>query len=158
MAGVRRAGHIQRRKSVRERRRDYELMYIISPLQANEEGVNVVNERIRQAIESNGGTMGDTVHSAPWGRRKLAYPIRAYAGGEASRRSFSEGYYVLVHFSISAAKLAEVERTLKFTDAVLRHLVTVVEKKNVGIMPQLSDDDAADIDDEDEELVEEGDD
>ncbi|NJM06555.1 30S ribosomal protein S6 [Candidatus Gracilibacteria bacterium] len=143
---------------MRERRRDYELMYIISPLQANEEGVNAVNERVRQTIENNGGAMSEVVHTAPWGRRKLAYPIRAYAGGEASRRSFSEGYYVLVHFSINAAKLVELERTLKFTDAVLRHLVTVVEKKNAGIIPQLSDEDVVDVDDEDEELVEEGDD
>jgi small subunit ribosomal protein S6 len=132
-------------------------MYIISPLHANEEGVNAVNERVRQTIENNGGTVEEIVHTAPWGRRKLAYPIRAYAGGEASRRSFSEGYYVLIHFSISAAKLLEVERILKFTDAVLRHLVTVVEKKNIGIIPPLSDEDAVDIDDEDEELVEEGD-
>lgn len=114
---------------MRERRRDYELMVIISPLQANEEGVKAAVERIKQSIEAAGGEMSAVNHSAPWGRRKLAYPIREYAGGEASRRNFTEGYYVLIHFSLSAAKVAEVERTIKFTDAIMRHLITVIEPK-----------------------------
>jgi small subunit ribosomal protein S6 len=114
---------------VRERRRDYELMIIISPLQANEDGIKAAIERVKQSVESSGGAVSAVNHAAPWGRRKLAYPIREYAGGEASRRNFSEGYYVLIHFSLSAAKVAEVERTIKLTDAIMRHLITVIETK-----------------------------
>ncbi|GAB4430955.1 MAG: 30S ribosomal protein S6 [Chloroflexi bacterium OHK40] len=114
---------------MRERRRDYELMVIISPLAANEEGVASVVERIRGAVESNGGEVTAVNHSAPWGRRKLAYPIREYVSGEASRRNFTEGYYVLIHFSLAAAKVAEVERAIKLTDTILRHLITLVEQK-----------------------------
>ncbi len=114
---------------MRERRRNYELMMIISPLHANEEGVTAAIDRISQSIQSAGGEVASINHSSPWGRRKLAYPIREYASGEASRRSFSEGYYVLVAFSISAGKVVELERTLKLSDAVMRYLVTVVEQR-----------------------------
>lgn len=115
---------------MRDHRRDYELMFIISPLQAHEEGVNAVVERLQQTITAEGGEVVSVNHSPPWGRRRLAYPIRAYAGGEASRRNFTEGYYVLMHFTLFASKVTEVERTLRLTDAVLRHLVTVVERKD----------------------------
>ncbi len=115
---------------MRERRRDYELVFIISPLNANEEGIAATVDRLRQTIEANGGEVTGVNQGAPWGRRKLAYPIREYVSGEASRRSFTEGYYVLMNFSISAAKVIEVERTIKLTDTILRHLITLVEQKS----------------------------
>jgi small subunit ribosomal protein S6 len=114
---------------VRERRRDYELMFIVSPLAANEEGVTAAIERVRDVIQSNGGEVTAVNQSAPWGRRKLAYSIREYVSGEASRRNFSEGFYVLMHFSLGAAKVLEVERTIKLTDTILRYLITLVEQK-----------------------------
>jgi len=114
---------------VRERRRDYELMIIVSPLAANEEGVTAAVERIRSAVQSNGGEVTAVNQSAPWGRRKLAYSIREYVSGEASRRNFSEGFYVLMHFSLGAAKVIEVERTIKLTDTILRYLIIQVEQK-----------------------------
>ncbi len=120
---------------MRERRRDYELMFIISPLAATDEGIAAVIERVRQAIESNGGEVRSVNHSSPWGRRKLAYPIREYVVGEPSRRNFTEGYYVLMHFSLSAAKVIDVERTLKLTDTILRYLITVVEQKGSSSAP-----------------------
>lgn len=120
---------------MRERRRDYELMLIISPLASNEEGVNAVVERIKGVVETNGGAISAVNQSAPWGRRKLAYPIREYVSGEASRRNFTEGFYVLLELSIGAAKVTEIERTLKLTDTVLRHLITLVEHKAAAAAP-----------------------
>ncbi|NTV62278.1 MAG: 30S ribosomal protein S6 [Oscillochloris sp.] len=114
---------------MRERRRNYELMIIISPLHANEEGITATIDRISHAIVSAGGEVAGVNQAPPWGRRKLAYPIREYASGEASRRNFTEGYYALFTFSLSASKVADVERTLKLTDSVMRHLITVVEQK-----------------------------
>ena len=114
---------------MRERRRDYELVIIISPLHANEEGVAAGVDRLRQTIETNGGAITAVNQGPPWGRRKLAYPIREYVSGEASRRNFVEGYYVLITFALGAAKVAELERTIKLTDTILRHLITVVEPK-----------------------------
>ncbi len=120
---------------MRERRRDYEMVFIISPLHANEEGVAAAVDRLRQTIETNGGEVTSTNQGAPWGRRKLAYPIREYVSGEASRRNFSEGYYVLMTFSLGAAKVAELERTIKLTDSILRHLITLIEQKGAALPP-----------------------
>jgi len=113
---------------MRERLRYYELMFIISPLHSNEDEVSALIQRIQQSIEAAGGEVSSINHSHPWGRRKLAYPIRAYAGGEASRRNFTEGYYVLMHFTLASVNVIEVDRTLKLTDAILRFLITSVEE------------------------------
>lgn len=121
---------------MRERRRDYELVIVISPLASNEEGVTAVVDRVKNSITTNGGEVSGVNQSAPWGRRKLAYPIREYVSGEASRRAFSEGFYVMLTFSLGAAKVVEVERTIKFTDTILRHLITLVETKGAAAAPE----------------------
>ena len=114
---------------MRERRRDYELMFIISPLRASEEDITTTISRVHQAVAKAGGAVTDTEQGPPWGRRKFAYPIREYAEGEASRRAFSEGYYVLCHFNLPAARIPDVERSLKLNDAVLRYLLTLVDAR-----------------------------
>lgn len=154
---------------MRERRRDYELMFIISPLRSSEEDIAATINRVQQAISAAGGEVTSVDHSPPWGRRKFAYPIREYAEGEASRRSFNEGYYVLALFSLSAARIPEVERTLKLSDAIIRYLLTQVEVRGqaapavaavpVGARADVgagaADDGDADVDDEDAEDGEE---
>ena len=117
---------------MRERQREYELVFIVSPLAANEEHISGLVERMRQSIESNGGQVGTVSQSPPWGRRKLAYPIREYVSGEASRRNFSEGFYVLMTFKLDASKVIELERMIKLTDTILRHLITVAEIRAVS--------------------------
>jgi small subunit ribosomal protein S6 len=119
---------------MRERRRDYELMFIISPLRSSEEEITTTINRVHQAISAAGGEVTNTDQNAPWGRRKFAYPIREYAEGEASRRAFNEGYYVLCHFSLPAARIPDVERSLKLNDAILRYLLTLVDTR-VQTMP-----------------------
>ena len=114
---------------MRERRRDYELMFIVSPLRASEEEITNTINRVRQAITAAGGEVTNVDHSAPWGRRKFAYPIREYAEGEASRRPFTEGYYVLCHFNLPTGQITTFERSLKLNDAILRYLMTLVETK-----------------------------
>ncbi|HEU5102619.1 MAG TPA: 30S ribosomal protein S6, partial [Roseiflexaceae bacterium] len=115
---------------MRERRRDYELLFIVSPLRSSEEEIaNTVN-RVRQAIASAGGEMTDVDQTPPWGRRKFAYPIREYAEGEASRRPFNEGFYVLCHFNLASTQIPEIERALKLNDSVLRYLLTLVDTRS----------------------------
>jgi small subunit ribosomal protein S6 len=70
--------------------------------------------------------------SPPWGRRKFAYPIREYAEGEASRRPFNEGIYVLCHFNLASTRIPEIERALKLNDSVLRYLMTLVDPRTLG--------------------------
>ena len=114
---------------MRERRRDYEMLFIISPLRSSEEEIAGAINRVRQAITAAGGEVTNVDQSAPWGRRKFAYPIREYAEGEASRRPFNEGYYVLCHFSLPTTQIPTVERSLKLNDAILRYLLTLIETR-----------------------------
>ena len=117
---------------MRERRRDYELLFIVSPLRSSEDEIaNTVN-RVRQSIAGAGGEMTDVDQSPPWGRRKFAYPIREYAEGEASRRPFNEGIYVLCHFNLASTRIPEIERALKLNDSVLRYLLTLVDPRTLG--------------------------
>lgn len=115
---------------MRERRRDYEMLFIISPLRSSEEEITNAINRVRQSITAAGGEVTSVDQSAPWGRRKFAYPIREYAEGEASRRPFNEGFYVLCHFSLPTTQVVTLERALKLNDSVLRYLMTLVETKS----------------------------
>ena len=94
-------------------------------------------------------------HSAPWGRRKFAYPIREYSEGEASRRPFTEGFYVLCHFSLPTSQIPTIERSLKLNDAVLRYLLTLVETKGQAApRPAVAAGAGAEADLEDEDVDE----
>lgn len=154
---------------MRERQRDYELLFIVSPLRSSEEEINATISRVQQAITAVGGEMTTVEQNAPWGRRKFAYPIRKYSEGEPSRRSFTEGYYVLCHFRLPTSQIGELERSLKLNDAVLRYLLTLIEQRaQVAAAAPVAvgagaagDDDANDADDdslEDQSDEDEGDD
>jgi small subunit ribosomal protein S6 len=117
---------------MRERRRDYELLFIVSPLRSSEDEIASAINRVRQSIAGAGGEMTDVDQSPPWGRRKFAYPIREYAEGEASRRPFNEGIYVLCHFNLASTRIPEIERALKLNDSVLRYLLTLVDPRTLS--------------------------
>ncbi|KPV48947.1 30S ribosomal protein S6 [Kouleothrix aurantiaca] len=147
---------------MRERRRDYEMLFIISPLRSSEEEITNAINRVRQSITAAGGEVTSVDQTAPWGRRKFAYPIREYAEGEASRRPFNEGFYVLCHFSLPTTQVSALERALKLNDSVLRYLMTLVETKSAGapavaavpVGAQAGDDTASDdpTSDEDDDI------
>jgi small subunit ribosomal protein S6 len=87
---------------------DYEIMLLLDPELA-EERANEIIQRIRDSVESTGGTWDG---HEPWGRRRLAYEIRHK----------SEAVYHLLLFSCNAETLAEITRVLKITDGVTRYL------------------------------------
>lgn len=89
--------------------RAYELMYVVRP-DVDEEGLAAVIERFTQLINNHQGEV-ESVNR--WGKRRLAYEIRGYR----------EGIYVLVHFKGEPATSRELDRVLKITDEVLRHLI-----------------------------------
>lgn len=148
---------------MRERRRDYELLFIISPLRSSEEEINSAINRVRQSITTAGGEVTSVDQSVPWGRRKFAYPIREYAEGEASRRPFNEGFYVLSHFSLPTSQIPVIERALKLNDSVLRYLLTLVDARSqlspkaspVAVGASAAEDDVEDIDIEDMDDIDE---
>ena len=96
--------------------RDYELMVVLSTTLTDEQ-LPVSIEKISQAVSGLGGQVTDVQHGAPWGRRKLAYPIRHQR----------EGYYVVYRLQLDGNKSEELDRELKLNEDVLRHLLTRVE-------------------------------
>ena len=94
--------------------RRYELMLVLRPDLADDK-VQASLERTARAIAAGGGQI---VKQAPWGRRRLAYPIDHYR----------EGSYYVILFEAPATAIAELERGLLISEEVLRHLVTRPER------------------------------
>jgi small subunit ribosomal protein S6 len=94
--------------------RRYELMLVLRPDLADDK-VQASLERTARAIAAGGGQI---VKQAPWGRRRLAYPIDHHR----------EGSYYVVLFEAPADAIAELERGLLISEEVLRHLITRVER------------------------------
>ena len=90
--------------------RRYELMLVIRP-DAPDDKVAAVIDRTTRYLVAAGGQI---VKVAPWGRRRLAYPIDRHR----------EGSYHIIVFESPAEAIVELERSLQITEEVLRHLVT----------------------------------
>jgi len=90
-------------------RRDYELGFILNP-EVSEEQSNSILERIRQIVTNHDGQV---VRINQWGRRRLAYPI-------AHQR---DGFYVFFDMILTPETVSELDRNLKVTEEVLRHII-----------------------------------
>ena len=94
--------------------RRYELMLVIRPDVADDKSQALV-DRTTRGITAAGGQI---VKVAPWGRRRLAYPIARHR----------EGSYHIILFEAPSDAIVELEHTLLITEEVLRHLVTRVDR------------------------------
>lgn len=100
--------------------RTYELMVVLAP-DVPEEELPGELDRVRGYIAAAGGRVGEILRDSPWGRRRLAYPIR-HAG-----RDVRDGFYALYHLELEPGLVADVERELRLNDRVIRHLVTTYD-------------------------------
>lgn len=89
--------------------RDYELTVIFRPEIAEEE-IPAEIDRVSQLISQKGGVVGDVNR---WGRKRLAYPI------DRCR----EGNYVLTPFKMDPTEAPQLDRNLRGSDRILRHLL-----------------------------------
>jgi small subunit ribosomal protein S6 len=99
--------------------RTYELVYIVRP-DATEQQVADLHTQVEQIISRMGGTIGEKGDSAQAfsGRRKLAYEIGHH----------KEGLYVLEVIKGNGALVHELDRRLKVTEGLLRHLIVRVDE------------------------------
>jgi small subunit ribosomal protein S6 len=93
--------------------RDYELVVIISPEVATDAADGVM-EGVSRFITSNGG---EVTAVEPWGKKKLAYPIK----------HFMEGSYVLSRFKMQPKFTKQLEANLRISEDVLRHLLVKLD-------------------------------
>lgn len=95
---------------------EYELVYIIRP-DLEDDGINAVNDKVSQWVANGGGTI---VKTELWGRRRLAYPIHRH----------TEGTYVLQRLQFPPQGISELERNLKISEEVIRHLVVRTDESD----------------------------
>ncbi|MBQ9014855.1 MAG: 30S ribosomal protein S6 [Firmicutes bacterium] len=94
---------------------NYELMFIIDPA-LEEEAKAATVEAVKGIIETEGEVIGE---ADVWGMRKLAYPIRKK----------SEGYYVVIEFQAPPTLPKELDRRLKISDNIMRHMIVNKDEK-----------------------------
>ena len=115
--------------------RRYELMLVIRPDVPDDRSQAVIDRTTRQITASG----GQIIKVAPWGRRRLAYPIDR----------FREGSYHIILFAAPADAITELEHGLHITEEVLRHLVTRDERP---VKAGRRDDDIEGLEDDDADL------
>lgn len=97
--------------------RDYELGFILNP-EVSEEETRAVLDRLEQIVANNGGQI---VKVNQWGRRRLAYPIERHR----------DGLYIFIDMILSPETVAELERTLKVSESVMRYMTHKRDPKAV---------------------------
>ena len=106
----------------------YELLLIITPDHDENEAEALANQ-VKGIIEG-GGTL---LKVDPWGKKRLAYPIRKR----------SEGYYVLYIFESAPSFVAELNQSLHVIEAILRYMVVQYEDDIDKLKAELSVEPAA---------------
>lgn len=96
--------------------RMYELMTVLHP-DVPEESLQGELDRIAGYITAAGGDVIETLRDSPWGRRRLAYPIRS------GSRDVRDGYYAVWHMNLGPARITDLERELKLNTQVIRYIV-----------------------------------
>ncbi len=92
--------------------RDYEMMYILSP-EMGDENFPTAIEKVNTLIGKLGGQIAEVNQTAPWGKRRLAYPIEKH----------NDGFYVITNLKLEPAQTGELERSMRLNEEILRHLL-----------------------------------
>ena len=94
--------------------RRYELMLILRPDVADDKAQAVIDRTTRQLLAAG----SQIVKVAPWGRRRLAYPID----------KLRDGFYAVAKLKLAPEAADPLDRVLRLNESVIRHLVTRVER------------------------------
>jgi small subunit ribosomal protein S6 len=95
--------------------RKYELVYVVSP-EASDDQVADLHTQVEAIVQRIGGSIERTDN---WGRRRLAYEIGRH----------KEGTYVLEVINGTGELMKEIDRRIKVTDLIIRHLVVRVDEQ-----------------------------
>ena len=93
---------------------NYELMFIIDPALEDE-----AKESVIEAVKGVIAAEGEVGNVDVWGMRKLAYPIQKKP----------EGYYVVIEFQAQPTLPKELDRRLKISDHIMRHMIVNKDEK-----------------------------
>ena len=100
--------------------RKYELVYVVSP-EASDDQVADLHTQVEAIVQRVGG--GAIERTDNWGRRRLAYEIGRH----------KEATYVLEVILGGGDLMKEIDRRLKVSDLVIRHLVVRVDEEQAVV-------------------------
>lgn len=92
----------------------YELMLILDTALED-----AVREEAIEAVKGVIATDGEVTNVDLWGNKKLAYPIEKK----------NEGYYVVIEFNSSPELPKELDRRLKISENIMRHMIIKKDEK-----------------------------
>ena len=92
----------------------YEVMFIMDSTLEDEKKEATI-ETVKGIIEADGEVGKVDV----WGMRKLAYPIQKK----------NDGYYVVIEFTAKPELPKELDRRLRISDNVIRHIIINKDEK-----------------------------
>src|SRR5262245_35413074 len=95
--------------------RQYELVYIL-PADTTEQQAAEIHEQVQGVVSRMHGRIEK---SENWGRRRLAYEIAHQ----------KEGVYVLEVINGSGELMKELDRRLRVTDQIIRHMIVRVDEE-----------------------------
>jgi small subunit ribosomal protein S6 len=95
--------------------RKYETFFIVDP-DIPDEVNTVVDEKLKSIVSSNGGLI---INYTPWGKKKLAYPVKKR----------SRGSYVLMEYAGGPELVAELERNMRLDERVLKFITVKLEDR-----------------------------
>lgn len=95
--------------------RRYEVMLLLDPRNGEERDQQIL-DNLTALVERVGGT---DLALVPWGTKRLAFPVDKQL----------EGTYVVATFSSSPDGLAEIERIVRITEGVMRHVAVLLSSR-----------------------------
>jgi len=93
--------------------RSYETLYIVKP-ELKDSEIQKIADKFKKVVEDKGGKV---TSAEKWEKRKLAYEI---AGQK-------EGNYVIMLFDAEGDVPAELNRLMRISDDVMRHITILKE-------------------------------
>ena len=94
--------------------REYETIFILRPELAGD-AVDAFNARMKDVIAS---TNGKVIRLSNWGKKKLAYRVK----------KCTRGTYVHILYLAEGSTVTELERNLRLSDQIIRHLSVMLGK------------------------------
>ena len=94
--------------------RVYEVLFIVTP-NIEESDIDTLVTQLSDVVTNQGAQIAKIDRM---GRRRLAYPIG----------KFNEGYYVVFTLEGTGAEIAELERRMRVTDAVIRYITIRIDE------------------------------
>ncbi|MFW6148656.1 MAG: 30S ribosomal protein S6 [Atribacterota bacterium] len=95
--------------------RNYEIMILLDPNLPEDEKTSLI-EKIQQTITTNHGKI---VKVNQWGKRTLTYEIKGY----------QEAIYTIIDFELEPKYIANIERSIKFEEKIIRYLIVLGQEK-----------------------------